>query len=39
VPQGKARLRVMNSATHSPEDLDLALDRFARVGRELGVIS
>ncbi|MCC6798965.1 MAG: aminotransferase class I/II-fold pyridoxal phosphate-dependent enzyme, partial [Anaerolineae bacterium] len=39
VPQGKARLRVMNSATHSPDDLSLALDRFARVGRELGVIS
>ncbi len=39
VPQGKARLRVMNSATHSRDDLDLALDRFARVGRELGVIS
>jgi len=39
VPQGTARLRVMNSATHSREDLDLALDRFARVGRELGVIA
>jgi glycine C-acetyltransferase len=39
VPQGKARLRVMNSATHSQDDLDLALDIFARVGRELGVIA
>ncbi len=38
VPQGKARLRVMNSATHSRDDLDQALDCFARVGRELGVI-
>ncbi|MCZ7540983.1 MAG: glycine C-acetyltransferase [Anaerolineae bacterium] len=39
VPQGKARIRVMNSATHSRDDLDLALDIFARVGRELGVIA
>jgi len=38
VPQGKARIRVMNSATHTHDDLDLALDIFARVGRELGVI-
>jgi glycine C-acetyltransferase len=39
VPQGQARVRVMNSATHSRDDLDLALDIFARVGRELGVIA
>jgi glycine C-acetyltransferase len=38
VPQGKARIRVMNSATHSREDLDQALSIFANVGRELGVI-
>jgi glycine C-acetyltransferase len=38
VPQGKARIRVMNSATHSHDDLDQALGIFARVGRELGVI-
>jgi glycine C-acetyltransferase len=38
VPQGKARIRVMNSATHSREDLDQALRIFANVGRELGVI-
>lgn len=38
VPHGKARLRVMNSATHSRDDLDKALESFARVGRELGVI-
>jgi glycine C-acetyltransferase len=38
VPRGKARIRVMNSATHSQEDLDQALEIFARVGRELGVI-
>ncbi len=38
VPQGKARIRVMNSAAHSQTDLELALDAFARVGRELSVI-
>jgi len=38
VPLGKARLRVMNSATHSRDDLDKTLESFARVGRELGVI-
>jgi glycine C-acetyltransferase len=38
VPQGKARIRVMISAAHSPEDLDRGLEIFARVGRELGVI-
>jgi glycine C-acetyltransferase len=38
VPQGKARIRVMNSATHTRDDLDKALDIFATVGRELDVI-
>ncbi len=38
VPLGKARIRVMNSAAHSHEDLEQALDVFARVGRELHVI-
>ncbi len=38
VPKGKARIRVMISATHSREDLDLSLSAFARVGRRLGVI-
>ncbi|MBK8905081.1 MAG: glycine C-acetyltransferase [Anaerolineaceae bacterium] len=38
VPQGKARIRVMNSAAHSQSDLEEALDVFGRVGRELGVI-
>jgi glycine C-acetyltransferase len=39
VPQGKARIRVMNSATHTRDDLDQALGIFAKVGRELGVMS
>ncbi|NLF79346.1 MAG: glycine C-acetyltransferase [Chloroflexi bacterium] len=39
VPHGKARIRVMNSATHTHNDLDQALEIFAKVGRELGVIA
>ncbi len=38
VARGKARIRVMNSAAHSKNDLELALDAFNRVGKELGVI-
>lgn len=38
VPHGTARIRVMPSAAHSREDLDFALDTFATIGRELGVI-
>ena len=38
VPQGQARIRVMNTAAHSREDLDAGLAAFAKVGRELGVI-
>ncbi len=38
VPHGLARIRVMNTATHSTADLDQALGIFAKVGRELNVI-
>ncbi|MCB8944728.1 MAG: glycine C-acetyltransferase [Ardenticatenaceae bacterium] len=38
VPQGKARIRVMNSAAHSSEDIEIALEIFGNVGKELGVI-
>jgi glycine C-acetyltransferase len=38
VPRGKARIRVMNSAAHSEEDIKLALKTFYEVGQELGVI-
>lgn len=38
VPQGLARIRVMNSASHSREDLDKGLFIFEKVGKELGVI-
>jgi glycine C-acetyltransferase len=39
VPRGLARIRVMISAAHSPQDLDQALEAFAEVGRDLGVIN
>ena len=38
VPEGKARVRTIVTATHTPEELQQALDVFARVGRELGII-
>lgn len=38
VPKGKARIRVMISAVHTKEDLDFALERFERVGKELNLI-
>ncbi|OGO17784.1 MAG: glycine C-acetyltransferase [Chloroflexi bacterium RBG_16_48_8] len=38
VPRGKARIRVMISASHNQEDLDQGLERFEKVGKELGVI-
>ena len=38
VPQGQARIRTQMSAGHSREQLDIAVDAFAIVGRELGVI-
>ena len=38
VPRGRARIRVMISATHSREDLDFALDKFEKIGKELGVL-
>ncbi|QPC85134.1 glycine C-acetyltransferase [Phototrophicus methaneseepsis] len=38
VPEGKARVRVMNTAAHSQADLEEALGTFQLVGRKLGVI-
>lgn len=38
VARGKARIRVMISAAHETKDLDFALDKFQKVGKELGVI-
>jgi glycine C-acetyltransferase len=39
VPKGQARIRAQMSAAHSAEDIDHAVDAFAEVGRELGVIA
>jgi glycine C-acetyltransferase len=39
VPRGKARIRVMNSAAHTREDLTFALDAFREVGKALGVLN
>lgn len=39
VPKGEARLRCQISAAHSRNDLDLAIDCFAKAGKKLGVIA
>ena len=39
VPQGKARIRVMISASHSQDDLVQALQAFKKVGKDLGVLA
>jgi glycine C-acetyltransferase len=38
VARDKARVRTIVTATHTREDLQFALDVFARVGRRLGII-
>jgi glycine C-acetyltransferase len=38
VPHGKARIRVMNTAAHTRQDLDKGLEVFEKVARELGVV-
>jgi glycine C-acetyltransferase len=38
VPKGKARIRVMISASHSPSDLEQGLEAFRKTGKALGVI-
>ena len=38
VPRGKARVRTIVTATHSRDELQFALDCFAKVGRSIGVI-
>ncbi|RAO98731.1 2-amino-3-ketobutyrate CoA ligase [Petrotoga sp. 9PW.55.5.1] len=38
VPKGKARIRVMISASHSKEDLDFAVDKFEKIGKEFGIL-
>ena len=38
VAKGKARIRVIPSAAHSTEDLDLGIEAFRKVAKELKVI-
>jgi glycine C-acetyltransferase len=38
VPQGKARVRTIVTATHSRDELQFALDAFKSAGAELGVL-
>lgn len=38
VPKGMARIRAMLSAAHENEDLDFALEKFEKIGKELQVI-
>jgi glycine C-acetyltransferase len=38
VARDKARVRTIVTATHTREELQFALDVFARVGRELGIV-
>jgi glycine C-acetyltransferase len=38
VPEGQARIRVQISAAHSRADLEFALEKFIKVGKELAVI-
>ena len=38
VPQGQARLRAQISAAHTREDLEFAVEKFKKTGKELGII-
>ncbi len=38
VPRGQARIRTQMSAAHTFDDIDRAVDAFAEVGRELGIV-
>lgn len=39
VPRGQARIRTQMSAAHSTEDIDLAVEAFVKVGRDLGIVA
>ena len=38
VPEGKARIRTIVTATHTREELDQALETLKRVGKKMGIV-
>jgi len=38
VPEGKARVRTIMTATHTREELEKALEVLKRVGKKMGVL-
>jgi glycine C-acetyltransferase len=39
VPEGKARIRTIMTATHTREELERALEVLSRVGRKMGIVN
>jgi glycine C-acetyltransferase len=39
VPEGKARIRTIMTATHTKEELEQALAVLARAGKKMGILS
>ncbi len=39
VPEGKARIRTIMTATHTKEELQRALEVLKRVGKRMGIVS
>ncbi|HXZ26743.1 MAG TPA: aminotransferase class I/II-fold pyridoxal phosphate-dependent enzyme, partial [Terriglobales bacterium] len=39
VPEGKARVRTIMTATHTRDELDRALEVLKRVGKKMGILS
>jgi len=39
VPEGKARIRTIMTATHTQDELTQALDVLKKVGRRMGILA
>jgi glycine C-acetyltransferase len=39
VPEGKARIRTIMTATHTQDELEDALDVLKRVGKRMGILA
>ena len=39
VPEGKARVRTIMTATHTQQQLDQALDVLKKVGKKMGILN